>query len=453
MLEVVIFCMYLFVLSLLVLRNNFFTVEGIKKPLLVSLWVFKLIVGLCFYLIFSCYTPYKDACHSEEFFTSGEKLYWLHQREPALFKDIMLGINSDSEAYITEAQRISDKWYQWNESNLVNDNRIVIRVNAILYFISFRFYSIHLLFMSFLSFIGAILLFKAFPKRGKKEIYAATIACFLVPSTVFWSVGVLKEPLLLLGLGGFLFYFRKTMKKFEILPFLLLIASSLLLLCVKTYVFAIVLPMILVFFWGQTGRRYILLKYMAAIVFLSGFYLLSHIYFPQTQIDTVHAITMQKQQLLERNPLQTFPAPQLDGSVESLVKNMPLSLYNSMTKPFVLPVKNIVSVLINIETALLVLLLLFCLIFGNYKRFTRNNFAIFSVVVCLYGFILIGLTTQDMGVIMRYKSIFLPFYVYALIHLLDTNKVLYVFRIRKRNKDKDFDMVKRFEERIGRFGK
>jgi len=451
--EVIALGIYLFALTVLILRSQFFTVEGIKKPLLVFLWIFKLIVGLCFFVVFSCYTPYKDACQSEEFFRSGEKLFWLRKTEPALFANIMLGVNSESAAYKAEAQRISDKWYQCNESNFTNDNRTVIRVNAMLYFISFRFYSVHLLFMCFLSFVGSILLFKAFPKRGKKEIYAAAIACFLVPSTVFWSVGVLKEPLLLLGLGGFLFYFRKLMREFSVPTLLLLILSSLLLLCVKTYVLAIILPMMLVFFWGQTGRRFIWLKYAAVLVFLSGFCLLSHQCFPEKQVDVVHAISSQNQRLMDIQKPADFHSPQLDGSTGTLVKNIPLALYNTVTQPFVRPINDIVKVLINGETALLASLLIFCLIFGNYRRFSRNNFAIFSVIVCLYGFLLIGLTTHDIAVMMRYKSIFLPFYVYALIHLLDTDRVLRVFRIRKRTKNKDFDIVKGFEERIGKMAR
>ena len=449
--EIIVFSLYLFALFVLIIRSKFFTVEGIKKPLLVFLWVLKLIVGVFFYIIFTYYTPYKDACHSEEFFKSGEKLYWLHKREPVLFKDIMLGINTERQAYRNEVQRISDKWYQWNENNITNDNHMIIRINAILYFISFRFYSVHLLFMSFFSFIGSILLFKAFPKRGKKETYAAAIACFLVPSTIFWSVGVLKEPLVLLGLGGFLFYSKKIMTKFSLSTLCLLIASSILLLCIKTYVFAIVLSMMLVYFWADAGRRFIWLKYATTLVFLVGFFLLSHYYFPQRQVDAVHIITMQNQLSLETNPQTISPTPQLDGSVESLVRNTPLALYNCMTQPFVFPINNAVQVLVNGETLLLILLLAVCLIFGNYRRLSRNNFAIFSIVVCLYGFILIGLTTHDVAVMMRYKSIFLPFYVYALIHLLDTDRVLYLFKIRKRIKNNDFDLVKDFGERIGKW--
>jgi len=151
------------------------------------------------------------------------------------------------------------------------------------------------------------------------------------------------------------------------------------------------------------------------------------------------------------NPQTIFPTPQLNNSVESLVKNMPLALYNCMTQPFIRPVNDIVQISINIETVLLALLSLVCLIFGNYRRLSRNNFAIFSLIVCLYGFLLIGLTTHDMVVMMRYKSIFLPFYVYALIHLFDTDRVLYIFKIRKRIKNKDFDFTKRFGERIGKW--
>ena len=454
--EVVVFILYLFALSLLILRNNFFRVEGIKKPLLVCLWGLKILVGVCFYLIFNS-ASYKDVCYSSDFFKSSEKLFWLHKREPVIFKDIMLGVNTHTQTYKTETLRISDKWYQENENNLVNDNRTVIRLNTLLHFISFHFYSIHLLFMSFLSFIGSVLLFKAFPKRGRKEIYASAIACFLVPSLIFWSIGVLKEPLLLLGLGGFLFSFRKITREFSFLTLFLLILSCALLMCIKMYVFVVVLPMSLIFFWCQHKHRFIVLKYLVATIVLSTFCLLSHVCFPEQKMDLVKTVTAQNQRLFntpaKSDKITIFKVPHLECNIESLLKNTPLAMYNSLTKPFFYPVKDFVQLLINIETILLALLLIVCLIFGNYKRFSRDNFAIFSVILCVYGFILIGLTTNDMGTIMRNKSVFLPFYVYGLIHLLDTDRVLYFFKIQKRRKDKNFDLVKNFEERIGKMAR
>ncbi|MCL2131225.1 MAG: hypothetical protein FWH36_02030 [Lentimicrobiaceae bacterium] len=452
--EIVVFILYLFGLCLLIFRNNFFTVEGIKKPLLVFLWGLKLIVGVGFFVVFNSYTPYKDACYSEDFFKSSEKLHWLHKREPALFTDIMLGVHTHTEAYKEETQRISYKWHQWNENQIVSNNRTVIRINALLYFISFRFYSIHLLFMCFLSFVGSVLLFKAFPKRGTKEIYASTVACFLVPSLIFWSVGVLKEPLMLLGLGGFLFYFRKIRRQFSFLTLLLFILSSLLLLSVNALLFAIVLPMIVVFFWGQAGHRFLVLKYVVPVVLLSTICLLSHSFFPEKPIDAVHWVSVQNQQRynlsVENNKRLLLNTPHLDGSIESFAKNTPLALCNSISTPFVRPIDNFVKLFVNFETIILALLLIVCLIFGNYRRFLRNNFAIFSLIVCFYGFLLIGLTTHDMEMMMRSKSIFLPFYVYALIHLLDTDKVLYVLKIRKKRKHKNFDLAKSFEERMAK---
>jgi len=450
--EIILFILYLFGLFLIVLRSKFFTVEGVKRPLLVSFWVLKLIAGMLFYLIFTYNTSYKDACPSYGFFKSSEKLYWLHTREPALFIDFMIGPGSNSKAYQEEAEKIGNKWHHWSENNIVNDNRTVIRINTLLQFISFRFYSIHILFMCFLSFVGSVLLFKTFPKQGKKQIYAATVACFLVPSLLFWSVGVLKEPLLVLGLGGFLFYFRKIMEKFSLSSLILLILSSLLLLCVKVYVFAIVLPMILVFFWCQKKRHHIMLKYLASIVFLSAFCLLSHLYFSGGKADLIQSISVQNQRFYNMSAANNLPiishAPHLDGSMESLVKNIPLAAYNCITKPFYYPINNFAKCCTNIETILILLLLIICLIFGNYRRFSKNNFAIFCMIVCIYGFILIGLTTHDMVTMMRYKSIFLPFYVFGLIHLLDTDKVLSVFKMRKRHENKDYDLVQNFEERM-----
>jgi hypothetical protein len=410
--------------------------------------------GVCLYLLSNGSTPYKEAGLSSDFFESSGKLYWISTRNIPLFADFMVGSGSNSKDYIEEAQEIGVKWHQYGENRMINDNRTVIRVNAMLHFISFHFYPTHILFMCFLSFVGSVLLFKAFPKRGTKQIYAATVACFLVPSLLFWSVGVLKEPLLVLGLGGFLFYFRKIITEFSLSTLFLLIVSILLLLCVKIYVFIVVLPMILICVWCQQKRRLLILKYVAATVLLVGIYLLSHICFPQKQIDIVHAIAVQNQRnydmLAQNGNLATFNTPHLESNIKSLGENTPLAMYNSLTKPFAYPMDSFVKVCFNLETSVLLLLLVVCLIFGNYRRFSKNNFALFCTILSIYGFLLIGLTTHDLGMLMRYKSIFLPFYVFGLIHLLDTDRVLSIFRIRKRSKNKDFDLVKSFEERMRR---
>ena len=406
--EIIIFVLYLFGLCMLIFRGKFFTVEGIKKPLLVSLWGVKLLVGVCFYVLFICSSSHKETCNSKVFFESSEKFYWMHSRESDIFWDFVIGkeAKSDSVKYQIEAKEI--QWNMQSENPLINDNHTVMRVNMVLY--SFcRFHSVHLLFMCFFSFVGSILLFKAFPKQGRKQIYASTIACFLVPSLIFWSAGVLKEPLLLLGLGGFLFYFRKITDRFSFSALLWLVLSILLLVSVKVYVFVLLLPLLLVFFCCQKHRRFALLKYTAVTVVLG---ILGWFY------------------------------------ATPFVKNIPLAIYNCLTQPFVRPMNDFASLCMNLETLLIILLLVVCLPFGNYKRFFRNNFAIFSIFVCLYGFILTGMTPHDAGMMMRDKAIFLPFYVYGLVYLLDTNKVMRFFRIRKLRKKKNFDIVEGFEERM-----
>jgi hypothetical protein len=241
------------------------------------------------------------------------------------------------------------------------------------------------------------------------------------------------------------------MRDFSFFSLFLLILCVLLLLCVKIYVFSIVLPVILVFFFRQQKRRFIFLKYIAATVLLGGLYWLSHLYFPQKQIDAVHSVKVQNQWLynmmLENGDTATFTAPLLDGSTESLVKNAPQAMYNALTQPLTRP-DRFWKFCADAETILLLLLLFVCLIFGNYKRFFQNNFALFCVFVSIYGFLLIGLTTHEMVMMMRFKAVYLPFYVFGLVHLLDTERVASVFKFRKRRKKQDFDIVKSFEERM-----
>ena len=87
--------------------------------------------------------------------------------------------------------------------NIVNDSRNIIRLNSLIQFISFGIPFIHTLFMCFISLIGLRHLFLTFENLTNINPLLFFSLLFFLPSLLFWTSGILKEPILFFGLSIF----------------------------------------------------------------------------------------------------------------------------------------------------------------------------------------------------------------------------------------------------------
>lgn len=84
---------------------------------------------------------------------------------------------------------------------LINDSKNVIRVNSLLLFISGGSICFHAFFLGLLSTLGFREVYLAF--RGKTALPDRVLwwIIILMPGVLFWTAGILKEPLLMVGLS------------------------------------------------------------------------------------------------------------------------------------------------------------------------------------------------------------------------------------------------------------
>ena len=174
-------------------------------------------------------------------------------QKPLDFLKIIFGLHSESESdplYQTYFKQIQ-KWGRADVTSdfFLNDNRTPTRLNAIIMLFSFGYYSVHALTMLIMSFIGQLAFYKAFKSffKGKEIILALII--FISPSVLFWSSGVLKEPIALFLMGIFIYHFmlffvynKKTKSSI-----IMMISCSLLFLILKPYIYMIMLFPLIIF--------------------------------------------------------------------------------------------------------------------------------------------------------------------------------------------------------------
>jgi len=173
------------------------------------------------------------------FLNEGKILNDVFYQSPSDYFKLLIGIKEHEKLihkYLMET-------FLWDSGNytIVNDSRTVIRIHSLIHFISFGSAFIHNLFMCLVALMGVKHLFFAFNRYTKiKETYFFFIL-ILIPSLLFWTSGILKEPFLILGIGllfrGLLNHNDSKKKKF-----IYSIVGTMLLSAIKPYVLFALVP-------------------------------------------------------------------------------------------------------------------------------------------------------------------------------------------------------------------
>ncbi|WP_123776125.1 hypothetical protein [Brumimicrobium aurantiacum] len=132
------------------------------------------------------------------FFNESRILHDVFYASPKAFFQFLFGLNNDPELINKYLEATS----HWNGGDrfLPNDSRHILRINALLYFISNGEVFIHFLFFSFASFMGGVDVFQWLKKKSNIPQWILLVALTLAPSLAFWSSSIIKEPLMIFGL-------------------------------------------------------------------------------------------------------------------------------------------------------------------------------------------------------------------------------------------------------------
>lgn len=195
------------------------------------------------------------------------------------FFKLMFGFQEDGEgSYIFENfLKPTTTWDKSSSEILYNDNRLVLRLHALIHFISSGNYFVHALFSCFLSFIGINWIYKTFKEQFKnKEIYFYLV-WVLFPGVWFWTSGLFKEGPALFVLGMLLVSLKRVVaqRKYSVKNLVMLFIALQLSVAFKSYLMLPVLIGTIVFF-GVKNRtdRLVSIKY---VLVLLGVFLITNL--------------------------------------------------------------------------------------------------------------------------------------------------------------------------------
>ena len=329
----------------------------------------------------------------------------------------------------------------WNLGYFNDDNNyMVTKIVAVFSFLTFGKYMVINLFFSMISFSGVWRLYKFFYEQYPHLHKQLAIAILYLPTFVFWSSGILKDPICT-GAIGWLTYSLYEMfykKKAFIKNIVIIIISSYFLINLKMYILVSYVPFFLLFLILKNVNliRNSFVKLLIGPALIIGSIFAGQQVLKKFEKDLggyaaeglanqiKHQQDTYKDQAAQGIGESNFSlGVDFDGSMSSMIKMAPAAIVATLYRPFIWESTKISTLLSSLESLALMILTLSILFKVGVRKFFRTIVKDPTITYCFLFALLfalfVGATTPNFGTLCRYKIPCMPFYVIALFLIRD----------------------------------
>jgi hypothetical protein len=413
-LEYLLFVAYLVLFAWLVTKVKFFTRTGLSQPQLIIIFLLKVMAGIFYGWIGLYYGGLAQMQDTWGYHYNSIQEYHLlynnpHEYFTNLFRDPYHGgvekIFSSNDSY-------------WNDLK----GNVFIKILSIFDIASFGYYYVNVIFYSFISLFGPIAIYRVMADVFPGKQLTVLLAIFIVPSFLYWTSGIHKDGLIFTGIGLIIYsiYFSTKEKKLGAGRIISLLMGLLLLLVLRNFLIAVILPAILCWLlanrWPKNG-----LAIFCSIYLLFGilFFTLRYV---NPRLDFPLAVVNKQRDFIKLVGVSTIPMKQLEPTAISFLKNTPQAINLSTIRPYPSDVHHILSLAAAIEIdALLLLFFLFLVVRTN--GYTSRNLLYFCIFFSLSILLSIGFSVNNLGAIVRYRSVIMPILVIPMAAQINWNRL------------------------------
>lgn len=426
--EILLCVAYTLLFIFFILKLKFFQIEGVSSKILSTLFVIKIVSAFAITLIYTYY--YKDNFESDiyKYFEDGKVIHSSIHNNPFDFLRLITGIDANAPQ-LEQYYKLTNFWFKEHDYNLLNDNRTIIRFNAIALIFSFGYFNVHNIFMAFISFAGFTAIFKVFYQYFNDKRNLLLLSVFLIPSVLIWTSGVLKEGLVMFSLGFILYYFNKLIAGVYKFKFILgLLLSVFLLFLSKFYIlFAIVPGLISIAVIKLFKNKFSFYIYTSTHVLIFVIFFFFQVIFSQYNLTEI-VFKKQHDFINMINKINSVGSqidiPALKPTFTSIAKNTPNALVNSFFRPHIFEIKSFMYIIPAIENLIIAILIILMVIFFKKPKNENNLWIWFCFSFVLILFVLCGLTTPVLGALVRYRVPAIPFLFIIFITFIDFKKII-----------------------------
>jgi hypothetical protein len=165
----------------------------------------------------------------------------------------------------------------WNDLK----GNVVVKLLSIFDILSFGHYYVNVIFYCFISLFGPVAFYKVMRDVFPGKNLPLVLACFFIPSFIYWTSGIHKEGLLFLGISIIVYhlYFGWKEKKYSVKRWLGILSGLVILFVFRNFLMMLVVPAIFAWFIAARMPRY------ALATFLSVYLLFGVAFFTMRYID------------------------------------------------------------------------------------------------------------------------------------------------------------------------
>jgi len=407
------------------------TTDGRDFLWLVSL---KMASGILLGVLYMWYYGYGDTLR---YFFSGSVMADVMVRDPEAGIRLLLGGNSDLSPDMKEVSMLIPYW-KHQASALT-----IAKISAVLSLLTLDSYFANSLIFSFISATGIWVLYRMLLYYLPEQKKTLRIGVLFMPSMIFWSSGVFKDPIAIGVMGWLLWSFHQWIQKRKppilILP--LLFATAYILFVVKVYILLALLPFLAIAWAGNRAiqienirirRRFKIIAgaigiglTIISIQFITAFY-------PQFAMELlIDSIVANRNELLYTDAYYTqgygsrFDIGSFDASLSGIIQMLPSAFVSALFRPAIWDARSLIMLPAILENMVLFVWVLTWIV-GSRIRNLFSGFKDKPIVSALFLFSLVflcfvGLSTSNFGTMSRYRLPAMPFFI-AGIACLKKNK-------------------------------
>lgn len=413
--EYLLFVVYLVFFAWLATKTKFFLKTGLSKPQLIILFLLKVIIGIFYGWMGIFYGDYAKMLDTWALHHHGIVEYRLMLNNP---HEYFTNLFNNPYPGGLENFFASTNSY-WNDLK----SNFFIKILSIFDIFSFGHYYVNVIFFSFITLFGPIAIYRvmidAFP--GKK--IAIFVAVFLVPSFFYWTSGISKEGLIFAAIALIVYstYFITREKKYRVSRIAGVMIGLLLLLLLRNFLIVITLPALFAWLLAIKWPRYGLICFAGVYIFFGIlFFTLRYV---DPRLDFPQAVVDKQRSFMNIVGNSSIPIRELEPNAISFLKNIPQAVTLSTFRPYPSDIRHLLSMAATLEVMLLLFLFIVSIVCKKKGTARFNPIVYFYLFFSFSLLLVVGFSVNNLGAIVRYRSVILPLLVVLISIRMDWERV------------------------------
>lgn len=388
---------------------------------MLGIFALKIVAALALHVIYTYYYTDRSTADVFKYFDDAQQLFASLHENPMHFFQILFSKSPENAAHLQSYFEYTFHWDRPTELGLPNDNQTLIRINMLLMLFSWGNVFVHHIVAAFASFVAFCLIYKVFITHFPQQKTVLILGIFLVPSSLFWASAMLKECVVMIGLGLFVYGFHLFLQKNRwrwLIPFMLGLFT---LLCIKIYILAALIPASIALLLSVKFPRIrpwkIYGMVFAAVAIIVSLNELLH------GIPLLDALANKRAlfiaQAVEQQAGSYIAIGNIDSSLWTFIKETPFALWRAFALPYAWNIRSVMDVLPAFESFTCIVLIILACIFPKRHSESQRSILLFAFTFSLVLLWITGITTPTIGGIVRYRMPMLPFAITAIALCVD----------------------------------